>query len=59
MDKERVSRFFKVYAREQTYKVFLDDVSAIYKVNLKKTPPLTPYFESPKNYINEDIFEIS
>jgi hypothetical protein len=48
MDKGRVSKFFKAYANGQTYKVFLEDVSAIYRVNLKMTPPLAPYFESSK-----------
>lgn len=45
MDKGRVSQFFKVYLNEQAHKVFLDDVSAIYKVHKKKTPPLAPFGE--------------
>lgn len=45
MDKGRVSQFFKVYLNEQAHKVFLDDVSAIYKVQKKRTPPLVPYVE--------------
>lgn len=43
MDKGRVSKFFKVYVNNQPHKVFLDDVSAIYKVAVKKTPLLIPY----------------
>ncbi len=43
MEKGRVSKFFKVYINEQAHKVFLDDVAAIYKINKKRTPPLTPY----------------
>lgn len=52
MDKARVSKFFKAYANGQTYKVFLEDVSAIYRVNLRMTPPLTPYFESSKEHMD-------
>lgn len=46
MDKGRVSKFFKVYINNNTQKVFLDDVSLIYKRSIKKTPPLTPYYQS-------------
>lgn len=43
MDKGRVSKFFKVYINSQAHKVFLDDVSAIYRTNIRPTPPLAPY----------------
>ncbi len=48
MDKGRVSKFFKVYVNSEAHKVFLEDVCTIYKVNKRKTPPLTPYCESPR-----------
>lgn len=46
MDKGRVRKFFKIYVNNQPHKVFLDDVSAIHKVIIKRTPPLVPYSES-------------
>jgi hypothetical protein len=42
-------KFFKVYMNNQAYKIFLDDVSIIYKVSLPKTPPITPYFNPSKS----------
>lgn len=46
MDKPKSSKFFKIYSNNRTYKVFLEDVSVIYKVSTKRTPRLIPDFES-------------
>lgn len=43
MDKGKVSKFFKVYINNQPHKVFLDDVSSIYKFNSRRIPPLVSY----------------
>lgn len=59
MSKEKVSKFFKVYKKNQAYKVFLDDVSAIYKVHKKKTPLLIPYFESSDDMSNPNKLRIA
>lgn len=59
MDKGRVSKFFKVYINNKSQKVFLDDVSLIYKLSIKKTPPLTPYYENPQSAINSEQETIS
>lgn len=56
MDKGKVNKFFKAYVNSQSYKVFLDDVSVIYRVVQRKTPPLQPYFEGGKQ-IGEDTDE--
>lgn len=48
MDSERVNKFFKAYANNQTYKIFLDDVSVIYKVVKRKTPRLQSYAKTLK-----------
>lgn len=48
MDKGRTNKFFKAYANSQTYKVFLEDVSVIYKFSMRKTPALGPYLEGEK-----------
>ncbi len=53
MDQARVSKFFKVYVNNTAQKVFLDDVSAIYKVNAKKTPPLNPYFDNSSDCMSD------
>ena len=53
MDQGRVSKFFKVYVNNTAQKVFLDDVSAIYKVNVKKTPPLNPYFNNSSECMSD------
>lgn len=46
MKSEKISKFFKVHHRSQHYKVFLSDVSAIYKFHRKNTPPLIAYEET-------------
>lgn len=56
MDKGKTSRFFKAYRDNKDYKVFLDDVSVIYKLALKRTPPLKAYDECVK-HIGEDTDE--
>lgn len=48
MDKGKTSKFFKAYANNHTYKVFLEDVSVIYKFSMRKTPTLCPYLEEEK-----------
>lgn len=53
MNKGKPHQFFKAYLNSQPYKVFLDDVSVIYKVALRKTPPLQPYFEPLKQSIED------
>lgn len=53
MKREKISKFFKVHYGKQHYKVFLSDVSAIYKFQRKNTPPLTTY-EDASNVHNED-----
>jgi len=53
MKREKTSKFFKVNYGKQHYKVFLSDVSAIYKFQRKNTPPLTTY-EDQGNIQNED-----
>ena len=40
MNNLKPNKFFKAYVNEHSYKVFLDDVSVIYRVALRKTPPL-------------------
>lgn len=54
MDKGRVSKFFKVYINNKSQKVFLDDLSLIYKRNIKKTPPLAPYYANPESSMNSE-----
>lgn len=58
MDKGKINKFFKAYVRGQTYKVFLDDLSSIYKVSHKKTPPLTPYSESTFSPKDQEDFKM-
>jgi hypothetical protein len=53
MGKGRSSRFFRAYVNNQSYKVFLDDVSAIYRVSLRKTPPLGPYLPEDKPAVED------
>jgi hypothetical protein len=53
MNQGKPNKFFKAYINNTNYKVFLDDVSFICKVALKKTPALQPYYESSKQ-INDD-----
>lgn len=42
MDKGKASQYFKAYMNKRDYKIFLDDVSVIYKVGLRATPRLQP-----------------
>lgn len=53
MNDEKVSKYFKVYTRAHPYKIFLDDVQAIYKINARKTPPLAPFCQSPDKSIDQ------
>lgn len=53
MNHEKVSKYFKVYTRAHAYKIFLDDVQAIYKINARKTPPLAPFSQSPDKKIDQ------
>ncbi len=48
MDQNKPSKFFRAYANNRSYKVFLDDVSIIYRVALPKTPPLVPEWHNAK-----------
>ncbi len=55
MDKGKASQFFKVYKNSKDYKIFLDDVAVIYKIALRRTPPLQAYCEGGKQvHVGED-----
>lgn len=53
MDKGKPTKFFKAYVNNQCHKIFLDDVTIIYKVARRKTPPLLPYFHPSKPLIED------
>ena len=44
MKQGKINKYFKAYINNTSHKVFLDDVSFICKVSLKKTPQLQPYY---------------
>ncbi len=44
MNQRKANKYFKAYINDKSHKVFLDDVSFICKVSLKKTPRLQPYY---------------
>lgn len=56
MDKKITKKFFKAYCNKKVHKVFLEDVSVIYRVVLKKTPSLKPYRSSSMTF-GEDTEE--
>lgn len=53
MDRGKPSQFFRAQVNNQSYKVFLDDVAVIYKVALRKRPPLQPYYSSSKGNVDD------
>lgn len=53
MDQRKPHKFFKAYVNHHSYKVFLEDVSVIYKVALRKTPPSIPYFNPSKHIVDD------